>query len=153
MCVILKTRCFYSFTFNLQSKLKTISPLFLRQLPRKTRYKIQQGFISWVIWVGDPRNFQIFFVKNCSSQKRSKPHKNCLKQQEAEEKLWKKEKEKRKMRKCQTTQKSSFTFCTHCLCSHIYIFWSRHKQLNGDLKGIIFVIHAVHELVALMSSS
>ena len=140
MCVILKTRCFYSFTFNLQSKLKKFSTLFLRQLPRKTLYKIQQIFT-------------FFFVKNCSSQKRSKPHKNCLKQQEAEEKLWKKEKEKRKMRKCQTTQKSSFTFCTHCLCSHIYIFWSHHKQLNGDLKGIILVIHAVHELVALMSSS
>ena len=30
---------------------------------------------------------------------------------------------------------------------------SHHKQLNCDLKGITFVVLAVHEKVALMSSS
>ena len=46
-----------------------------------------------------------------------------------------------------------YTFCTHYLCSHIYFFCSRHKQLNGDLKRITFVVLAVHEQVALMSFS
>ena len=45
------------------------------------------------------------------------------------------------------------TFCTHCLCSHIYFLCSHNKQLNGDLKGITFVVTAVHEQIALMSSS
>ena len=35
-----------------------------------------------------------------------------------------------------------------CLCSHIYFFCSDHKQLNGDLKDITFMILAVHEQVA-----
>ena len=30
-----------------------------------------------------------------------------------------------------------YTFCTHCLCCHIYFSCSRHKQLNDDLKDII----------------
>ena len=36
------------------------------------------------------------------------------------------------------------------LVSYIY---SHSKQLNGDLKGITFVMFAVHEQVSLMSSS
>ena len=46
MCVIVKTRCFYGFTVNSQSKLKKISTLFFRHLPRKTGYEIYQGF-TW----------------------------------------------------------------------------------------------------------
>ena len=34
-----------------------------------------------------------------------------------------------------------------------YFFCSHHKQLNDDLKGITFMMLAVHEQVALMSSS
>ena len=34
MCVIVKNRCFFSFTTNSQSKLKRISTLFLRHLPK-----------------------------------------------------------------------------------------------------------------------
>ena len=45
------------------------------------------------------------------------------------------------------------TFCTQCLCSHIYFFCSHQKQLNGYLKQITFVMFAVHEHVALISSS
>ena len=45
------------------------------------------------------------------------------------------------------------TFCTHCLYSHIYISLSSyHKQLNGDLKSITFVVLAVHGNMALVSS-
>ena len=33
-----------------------------------------------------------------------------------------------------------YTFCTHYLCSHICFFCSHYKQLNGDLKGITFVV-------------
>ena len=38
MCVIVKTSCRYSFTINSQSKLKKISTLFVRYLPRETLY-------------------------------------------------------------------------------------------------------------------
>ena len=49
---------------------------------------------------------------------------------------------------------STFTRFAHtALCSHIYFLCSHHKQLNGDLKGITFVVLAVHEEVVLMSSS
>ena len=41
------------------------------------------------------------------------------------------------------------TLCTHCLYPHIYFSCSLHKQLNGDLKGITFVMLAVQEKVAL----
>ena len=40
-----------------------------------------------------------------------------------------------------------------CLCSLIYFCFSHHKQLNGNLKGITFVVLAVHEQVVLMNSS
>ena len=42
---------------------------------------------------------------------------------------------------------------TSCLCSHIYFFCSHHKQLNGHLNGITFVVLIVHEQVPLMSFS
>ena len=45
------------------------------------------------------------------------------------------------------------TFCTHCLCFHIPFSQSHHKQLNEDLKRITLVMLAVHEKVALISSS
>ena len=45
MCVIVKTRCFYSFTINLKIITEKVSTLFLRHLPRKIRYQIWQGFI------------------------------------------------------------------------------------------------------------
>ena len=32
---------------------------------------------------------------------------------------------------------NTYTFCTHCLCCHIYFSCSHHKQLNDDLKDII----------------
>ena len=34
---------------------------------------------------------------------------------------------------------------------YIYIPWSQHKHLNGNLKDIAFVMLAVHEQVVLMS--
>ena len=43
-------------------------------------------------------------------------------------------------------------FWIHFLRSPVYFSCSHHKQLNGDLKGITFVVLAVHEQVALMSS-
>ena len=43
--------------------------------------------------------------------------------------------------------------CIHCLCSHICFSCSHHKQLNGDLKGITFVVLVVHEQVAPLRSS
>ena len=57
MCVIVKVRCFIAFSINSQSKLKKFSTLFVRQLPRKTRYEISW----WTLWVGDPRNFHNSF--------------------------------------------------------------------------------------------
>ena len=48
---------------------------------------------------------------------------------------------------------SVFRCFAHCLNSHIYLPCSHHKQLNFELKGIIFVMLAVHEQVGLMSSS
>ena len=45
------------------------------------------------------------------------------------------------------------TFSTYCLFSLLYFSYTHYKQLNGDLKGITFVVLAVHEQVALMSSS
>ena len=39
------------------------------------------------------------------------------------------------------------------LCSHIPFSYNHHKELNDDLKGITFVMLAVHEQVSLMSSS
>ena len=40
----------------------------------------------------------------------------------------------------------------HRLYSHIYFSCNPQKQLNGDLIGITFVMLAIHEQVALMSS-
>ena len=51
---------------------------------------------------------------------------------------------------------STFRRFAHTAYVHIhilYFFLSRHKQLNGDLKDISFLVLAVHEQVALMSSS
>ena len=64
MCVIVKTRCFYSFTINSQSKLKKFSKLCLRHLSRKTRYETR--FHGWLFELdGDPKIFHnIFFVEN-----------------------------------------------------------------------------------------
>ena len=45
MCVIEKISCLYSFAINPRSKLKKISTIFLRNLPRKTPYETQQGFM------------------------------------------------------------------------------------------------------------
>ena len=45
------------------------------------------------------------------------------------------------------------TFCTHCLCSHTSFSSSHHKQFIGDLKCFTLVMVAVHDQVALMSSS
>ena len=45
-----------------------------------------------------------------------------------------------------------WTFCIHCLRSHISFSCSHHNQLNGDLKGITLVMLAVHEQVVLISS-
>ena len=47
---------------------------------------------------------------------------------------------------------STFRRFAHCLSSRIYFSCSHHKQLNGDLNGIPFVMLAVHAQVALMSS-
>ena len=57
---IVKAKCFYSFIINSQPKLKKITLLFWRHLPRKTRHD------PWCsIWVGDFRNFHnSFFIKN-----------------------------------------------------------------------------------------
>ena len=52
-----------------------------------------------------------------------------------------------------TSFKFNISFCTHCFCSHMYFCCSHHKQLNSDLKGITFVVLAIHEQVAPMSSS
>ena len=45
---------------------------------------------------------------------------------------------------------------TQAVCAisfSLNFFCSQHNQLNSDLKGIMFVMLAVHEQVALMSSS
>ena len=64
MCVTVKSRCYCSFTINSQLKLKKFSTTFLRHLPIKARYEIQQGFMVGSC-VGDPRNFHnSFFDKN-----------------------------------------------------------------------------------------
>ena len=61
MCVIVKTRVFYSFTFNSQSKLKKFSTLFLRHLPEKHATRFNK--VSWwAFWVGDPRNIHNRFL-------------------------------------------------------------------------------------------
>ena len=54
-----------------------------------------------------------------------------------------------------TFKRHLYTFrrFAHTACVLIYFFCSHHKQLNGDLKGITFAMLAVHEQVALMSSS
>ena len=50
--------------------------------------------------------------------------------------------------------------CVSSICLRIFVtgclslkFFFNHKQLNGDSEGISFVMLAVHEQVALMSSS
>ena len=57
MCVIVKTRCFYSFTFQNQKIQHTIT---------KKNWLLNSLKVSWcTIWVGDTRNFHnSFFVKN-----------------------------------------------------------------------------------------
>ena len=48
---------------------------------------------------------------------------------------------------------STFRRFQHCLCSHIYFSCSHHKQLNGFLEGMAFVMLVAHEEIALISSS
>ena len=56
-----KSQVFLWFTINWQLNLKKFSTLFLRYLPRKTRYSTRW----WALWIRDPRNFyNSFFVKN-----------------------------------------------------------------------------------------
>ena len=136
MCIIVKTRCFYSVTINSQSKLKKFSPLFLRYLPRKACYKILQSFmVDSLIWKS--RNFHnIFLVKsydlnldffhvlqsvllknenNNILKKDASYLKKCLTQPKTEKKKKierrEKKKKKRKMRKSQKATTSIFYFC------------------------------------------
>ena len=44
-CVIVKTSCFYNLALIHNQNLKKFSTLFLRHLPRITRYGIEQGFM------------------------------------------------------------------------------------------------------------
>ena len=48
---------------------------------------------------------------------------------------------------------STFRRFQHCLCSHIYFSCSHHKQLNGYLEGMTFVMLVAHEEIALISPS
>ena len=50
-------------------------------------------------------------------------------------------------------QFSTFRHFVHTASVLLYTSFSHHNQLNGDLKGITFAVLAVHEQVALMSSS
>ena len=47
---------------------------------------------------------------------------------------------------------SPFRRFENCLCSHISLSSSHHKQLNGDLKGITLLKLAFHEQVVMSSS-
>ena len=104
MYLIVKTRCFYSFTINSQSNLKKFSTLFLRNLPRKTRYEIEQGFHDDLF----QSKFSILNFQFSLAIARDR------------RKSLKKEKEKQKLRKIQLrTINISFTFTF--LCRKIYI--------------------------------
>ena len=66
MCIIVKTKGFYDFTINSQSKLKTFSTLFLRHLLRKEKLAKNFNKVSWwALSLLDLRNFHSsFYVKN-----------------------------------------------------------------------------------------
>ena len=115
MCVVVKTRCFYSFTVNSQSKRKK----FLSHLPRRIRYEIwcvwfkvimKAIFTTWSFFIV----LQSVFLKNKQTNKQ-KISKRCLKiawHSTRQKKNIEKEKEK-KMRKSQTTI-NIFLFLLFC---------------------------------------
>ena len=64
MRVFVKTKCVYSFTINLQSKLKNSAHYFWKIDQEKLPTKFNK-VSECALWVGDARNFHNkFFVKN-----------------------------------------------------------------------------------------
>ena len=117
MCVIVKTKWFYSPNINSESKLKKISTLFLRHLPLATKLTIFRcGLFDWNVleihslFVKDYLNLNFFQVLQ-STAFLKKRNKNLFRKNACNLKITcnskrqkiniKKEKEKRNMRKDQ----------------------------------------------------
>ena len=132
MCVIVKTRCFYGLPIS-HNQIKKLSTLFLRYLPRKTQYsRFSGGIFEFEILEIFTRAFLLksilwiwIFFKHCRvlslkmKQKifSKKSPKNCLTVDMLRDgsKTLKKGKEKRKMRKIQTT-----AFLLFCIGNFIF---------------------------------
>ena len=112
-CALGKTTCFYSFIINLQSKLKKISTLFLRHLPRSLLQNLTK--VSWWnLWDGIVEISLLDIARYRA-------------------KTLKKEKERKKMRKSETTTINAFLLSLFCI-EKLY-FFSKHIS-----KYLVYII-------------